>query len=733
VKTRNEDLVTVDPENAAAAADWARHRARTQRELADLQAERARLQTLVSQPPGSTLLAAVGTTRAASGAAQGAATTAAGVAQASRQAAERFAQVEVARGEEAVDQATLALSITLADLLREASTTSALTATVDGLALRQRYLTGSSTAPARWDHTTLPFLARRGDTPLDPQLMLPAIGDPDYAALLEVLQRLDSGVDAVADLITAESVHQLVQGNVVRSGAALDVAANGAVPDGFEVIRTPQTGEVVTHRVLLLADADAAPRWPPGPMVPAGPASLADPLTAAWITSLLPDPADVGITVTRLDPATGAPSDPVSFTLDALALDPLGLVRAAADAGELAQRLALHARTVWRSAGRDADHGTVRVESGTTAYALSDLVATAGRVRALLAASRALTGDDLIAPTAPSPAVAAAAAAELTARVAAVESALDAAVAALDTAAAGADPYAVAVVLLAASGWGVAGAAPQVAEGLPALAALQAQAAHAARELTGRQSAAPALAPAGDPDSVVRSARERLIALVGWRLPVSLALAASTDPAWDLVTGTAGPLAGAEPATLRAWTDAYAQVRPAVAALVEAYDMAEALETGGALRPAATQLATAGGGTWLGADADPPPGLISVVAQRSFTTPPTTITGLAVDVWTQVTCAPSESVDSGPILMRAAANTSGRQRAAVAFHYDEPDSTPPQVALVAVAPDLTAGRVPGAWDLETLCDMMLETLALARQRAVAAERSAVRGLTLRDV
>ncbi|MGW4873927.1 hypothetical protein [Streptomyces chartreusis] len=729
MKTRNEDLVTVDPEDAAAAADWARRRARAQRELADLQAERAQLHTLVSQPPGSPLLAAVKTTRTATGAAQDAATTAAGVAKASRQAAEQFAQMEVAAAEEAVDQATLALSTTLADLLREAKTTSALTATVDGLALRRRYLTGSATAPPRWDHTTLPFLTQPGDAPLDPQLVLPAIGEPDYGALLQVLQRLDTGVDAVADLITAESVHQLVQGNVVRSGAALDVAASGSVPDSFEVIRTPQTGEMVTHRVLLLADAEAAPRWPAA----AGPASLADPLTAAWITSLLPDPAKIEVTATRLDPVTSAPSDLISFTLDALALDPLGLVRATADAGELAQRLALHARREWRSAGRDADHGAVRVEFGATSYALSDLISAADRVRALLAAGRALTGDDLIAPVAPSSPVAAAAAAELTARVAAVESALDATVAELDMAAASTDPYAIAVALLAASGWGVASATPQLTEELPALAALQTQAAHAAHELTSRQSAAPALMPPSDPDHFARSAQERLIALVGWRLPVSLALATSNDTEWAPVTGTAGPLPGAEPAILRAWADAYAQVRPAVAALVEAYDAAEALETGGTLHLAATQLGTANVATWLGADPDPPSGLVSVVAQQAFTAPPATITGLAVDGWTQVTCAPSESADSGPIGMRAAANTSGRQRPAVAFHYDEPDSTPPQVALVAVAPDLTAGRIPGAWDLETLCDTLLETLALARQRAVAAERSAVRGLTLRDV
>ena len=93
----------------------------------------------------------------------------------------------------------------------------------------------------------------------------------------------------VADLITAEAVHQLVQGNPVRSGAALDVAASGSVPDELEVIRTPRPAYDTTHRVLVLIDPALTPAW--GLTADVG--AHADPVLAAWLSRHLPNPATV--------------------------------------------------------------------------------------------------------------------------------------------------------------------------------------------------------------------------------------------------------------------------------------------------------------------------------------------------------------------------------------------------------------------------------------------------------
>jgi hypothetical protein len=718
MKEKDADIFTNDPEDTAKAREWAENRARAQRELDALHAELVQLQAAISQPPGLILLDRLKAARKATQEAQDQATEAATIAATAQQIAAKFEADQVGPAKDNVRTATANLAEGLAALLREASTTSALTATVDGLSLRQRYLAATAAGP-RWDHTTIPFLPEPGAIPLDPEMALPAVGELDYLKLLEVLDRLDQKVDAVADLITAESVHQLVQGNLVRSGAAVDVAATGAVPDSFDVIRTPQTGETVTHRILLLSDAAAAPRWP----VQAGPGSHADPLASMWLTTLLPNPASVGVAVARKDPATGELSHPVSITLDRLGLDPLSLIRAAVDPGEMAQRVAFAARQEWQvTLGEASEIGPVVLGPVDTAYQLQDLVAAAKQARALLGSARALSGDDL-APAAASPLpVRAETADSLINRITTVDAALQTCLEDLEAAASGTDRLRLAGALLAASSWGIAAATPQVNEALPSLQTLQAQAAQARAALTRRRDTGPEVPAAGDDPSVaVRAARERLIALLGWQTPILVELAAPTGSAWTPLAGQ--PLHGAEPATLRNWLASHALVRPAVAALLDTYDLSEVLELDGRLEPAATQLSVSAttDQAWHGADADPPVGLTSVVIQRAYSGSPLAITGLAIDSWTQRTYAPV-STERQP---------EGRHQAAVAFHFDEPDSTPPQVILVAVAPDVSPDRQPSNWDLETLCDTLLNTLGLARQRAVPAERTAARGVTIK--
>ena len=72
------------------------------------------------------------------------------------------------------------------------------------------------------------------------------------------LRALDDAVDALADLLVAESVHQVVQGNAARAGATVDALSRGDVaPPEVEVARTPRSGMAVTHRLLVLAEVGA--------------------------------------------------------------------------------------------------------------------------------------------------------------------------------------------------------------------------------------------------------------------------------------------------------------------------------------------------------------------------------------------------------------------------------------------------------------------------------------------
>ncbi|MFC9397447.1 hypothetical protein ACFTWS_30430 [Streptomyces sp. NPDC057027] len=82
---------------------------------------------------------------------------------------------------------------------------------------------------------------------------VPATAAEELAALKTVLDELDDAADAVADALLVEGVHQAVQGNPLRAGATLDAMGNGeAPPPELESLRTPRTGDAITHRVIVL-------------------------------------------------------------------------------------------------------------------------------------------------------------------------------------------------------------------------------------------------------------------------------------------------------------------------------------------------------------------------------------------------------------------------------------------------------------------------------------------------
>ena len=90
-----------------------------------------------------------------------------------------------------------------------------------------------------------------------------------------------------------------------------------------------------------------------------------------------------------------------------------------------------------------------------------------------------------------------------------------------------------------------------------------------------------------------------------------------------------------------------------------------------------------------------PPGKLSLVAHlpRAFD-PAQPFVGLVFDEWVEI--VPATEMTTG-----------------VSFHYDAPGARPPQTVLLAVAPP-----GPERWRVETLEQILLETLELARMRAV---------------
>ncbi|WP_123537426.1 hypothetical protein [Halosimplex salinum] len=120
--------------------------------------------------------------------------------------------------------------------------------------------------------------------------------DPDddsydaYVAIRTELESLEASLDAVSDVLTAESVHQLVSGNPERAGGSLDALSRGEAPPDLSVTETPRTGTACTHRLLALLDPDAdGSAWGS----PSAPRADAEPALDDWAGTLLGDPSRV--------------------------------------------------------------------------------------------------------------------------------------------------------------------------------------------------------------------------------------------------------------------------------------------------------------------------------------------------------------------------------------------------------------------------------------------------------
>src|SRR5262249_38968484 len=118
------------------------------------------------------------------------------------------------------------------------------------------------------------------------------IDQQQTAALTAALRMAADAVDALTDLMLAESVHQLVGGTPTRAGAAVDATSGAFVPPPeIAVVRTPVRGVATTHRVMIALN----PAGQPAAGWSRTPRAAAEPLVDAFAGRLLPPPARVGI------------------------------------------------------------------------------------------------------------------------------------------------------------------------------------------------------------------------------------------------------------------------------------------------------------------------------------------------------------------------------------------------------------------------------------------------------
>jgi hypothetical protein len=533
------------------------------------------------------------------------------------------------------------------------------------------------------DHTIdgLLLLDRRSTIPWGTK-NLPRLGDAAQVALDTQLTRLADTVDAISDLMLAESVHQLVGGNALRAGATVDAIGRGDTPPPvFDITRTPRRGGTVTHRLFVMLGAGAPGGWTSTPR------TQAEPRLAALAASILGPPARVLASANILAPA-GTRLATIAMTLADLAIGPLDvLAMSPAERDARLTRLAWSRRPTMAPAGSTVQLQLARDPAWTAdKLTMGELMTVAASAAALVAGARAATAADFTTPDRNvDPAI------DLTD----LKTRADNAVVALNTARTHfGDGTAVDAALVAAAALGVVDAVPVFdsakwpAQATAAKTELDARAAKAAALEAGFARAGAAATAARDHDI----ARLRIVFGAGFAVAAGLTSTfAATLPSLFAASAT---LLGADPLAPVTWLARAARVRAGAGRLAESMMYAEALSSSAPMALTVAQAPEVAGDVWAGLPLKSgarPADRLSLVAAGAVTG---VKAALVVDEWFET--VPNKAETTG-----------------LAFHVDDPGARAPQAILLGVQPDTAA-----AWTLPTIEGTLLDAIEMARLRAV---------------
>lgn len=215
------------------------------------------------------------------------------------------------------------------------------------------------------------------------------------AAIIAEVNRMADSLDAIADLSLAEGVFQVAQGNFERAGAMLKAMTQGESPADPEVVQTPRSGAAITQRVALHLKTGPLPNPWPGP---AGRRAAVEPGLNAWLGELLPRPARIRFAV-RL--GGGAP---LEQNLVGLGLQPIDLVYLTGDdlAGEtteLEARIRFENRRKRQDDRLDVGIDFMIAPADPQAVTLFELLPLLRALRGLVTSSRPLGAGDYALPS----------------------------------------------------------------------------------------------------------------------------------------------------------------------------------------------------------------------------------------------------------------------------------------------------------------------------------------------
>jgi hypothetical protein len=569
----------------------------------------------------------------------------------------------------------------------------------------------------------LALLAKAGygtTTPVSANTLQALLGLTDSAEARVVesalLDALDA-VDAVADLLLADSVYQHVQGNPARAGGAVDSISGAPVaPVEPDIARSTRTGVAGTHRICVALPAEGTPLSDDPAGWAATPRAQAEPTLERWARAALPDPGLIVVPVAVTDGEKTTYAQVTMAELHRAVPDgtPLGSFRMSAvdfltlanpDTSGAGEPLEERLLTMFRQLGGTSETAVLRTLPGrptqadaipaggwtTDLLSLTEAIEVGHALRQLISNAHALRASDLVPPgTAPAHSTKLD---DIEIRLSAAEQALGQLRISLE--AGSQDVTTLRGLLATADSFGLAncllpfGSTPAESPER-VMGELNRVRTTVVKQLHDRLDLAQQIAVTS-----VESAQERADALFGTGFmilpelsPAAGGMAAPLDPA-------ATP-DGADTASVRQFIARSAAVRAAANRLDRHLAYVEALQTD-APTLTVTQIPLAPGDRWIAlgfdpTDREPLAGRVALVTYQPLMHS-STITGLLVDEWLETT-------------------PNRRETTGLTFHYDAPTSAAPNACLLAVPPPATR------WSPDLLRDTIVEAVALARLRTV---------------
>ena len=589
------------------------------------------------------------------------------------------------------------------------------------LAVRERETNNAPTAAVAANNVVdaLTLLSMRQTDPtltaLNAELgTVPGSTSADWDKVKREITALADTVDGLSDALVAESAYQMARGNTTKVASTITAIAQAdSPPPELEVARTPRTGNAVTHRVVVLFSGDTHSNWSTQ-----NARTSFDRWLNSWLQSQLGDAGKIRCTVEKLDDATGAVAATATFPLSDVATTPIDFVYNVQAAGQsqngsnaptVAEQLVLyHAQRMTNGFGADA---AIRLQhSRPTDLAagestLFDALQQARWIRKLLQNVRGLRPEDI---SPPEGSLASIDLVDLESRIVHYEAELSGAHTALTGLVAANTTAAedLRAAMLRVGTLGIGPAVPNIAVGdTPDIRAALVQQANAllksSQARIDQDTALVAQAAASDPRARCEQLLERGRAVYGKEfisLPF-LQLDATAAAELNSALAASTQQQGGDSLAVHGWFTRSSRVRNNLATLGGCMRGAEVLASGTRLNLSTAQLPFDSTERWVGlpplAGGTIPPSKLSLVVQPLTPIDATQpVCGLFIDEWIEVVPNQTETT-------------------AIAFQFDPPNSFAPQNVLVAVPP--VEGQ---AWTTETLRRVLLETLDLAKVRAV---------------